>query len=156
MRFGFDAEEPMTLEEVGALLNVTRERVRQIEAKAIKRLMHPARRNQFLAELGLGEKQVAPSRQGSAIETPDFELDMTLKDTPTAAAPDESIRRRERAIQSVLAQAELAGVPVRDDRLRDGKIWVEITETSTDAVRALVRKLIAVGFEYWPGKGYWK
>ncbi len=38
--FGLDAEEPMTLEEIGAALNITRERVRQIKGKALSRLRH--------------------------------------------------------------------------------------------------------------------
>ena len=38
MRFGFNGEEPMTLEAVGNQLGVTRERIRQIEAKSIRKL----------------------------------------------------------------------------------------------------------------------
>ena len=38
MRFGFNREEPMTLEAVGNRLGVTRERIRQIEAKSIRKL----------------------------------------------------------------------------------------------------------------------
>lgn len=38
--FGLDAAEPMTLEEIGAALNITRERVRQIKEKALSRLRH--------------------------------------------------------------------------------------------------------------------
>lgn len=38
MRFGFNNQEPMTLEEVGKKLGITRERVRQIEEKALKKL----------------------------------------------------------------------------------------------------------------------
>lgn len=38
MRFGFNGEEPMTLEAVGNRLGVTRERIRQIEAKSIRKL----------------------------------------------------------------------------------------------------------------------
>lgn len=41
--FGLDDEEPRTLEEIGALLGVTRERVRQIKEKALARLRHPTR-----------------------------------------------------------------------------------------------------------------
>ena len=43
-RFGLDGSRPMTLEQVGSLMNITRERVRQIEVKAIRKLRHPARR----------------------------------------------------------------------------------------------------------------
>ena len=42
-RFGLGDHPPKTLEEVGQIFNVTRERVRQIEAKALKKLKHPVR-----------------------------------------------------------------------------------------------------------------
>ena len=41
--FGLDAQEPMTLEEIGSLLGITRERVRQIKEKALLRLRHASR-----------------------------------------------------------------------------------------------------------------
>ncbi len=43
LRFGIDSGYPRTLEEVGRMFKVTRERVRQIEAKAIRKLRHPSR-----------------------------------------------------------------------------------------------------------------
>jgi RNA polymerase primary sigma factor len=41
--FGLDDQEPMTLEEIGSLLGITRERVRQIKEKALLRLRHASR-----------------------------------------------------------------------------------------------------------------
>lgn len=43
LRFGLDDGRPRTLEEVGKQFNVTRERIRQIEAKALRKLRHPSR-----------------------------------------------------------------------------------------------------------------
>ena len=43
LRFGIEDGHPRTLEEVGKVFNVTRERIRQIEAKALRKLKHPSR-----------------------------------------------------------------------------------------------------------------
>ena len=43
LRFGLDDGRPRTLEEVGQRFQVTRERIRQIEAKALRKLRHPTR-----------------------------------------------------------------------------------------------------------------
>lgn len=50
LRFGLGDGQPRTLEEVGQIFNITRERVRQIEAKALRKLRHPLRMGE-LAEL---------------------------------------------------------------------------------------------------------
>lgn len=47
LRFGFDDGRPRTLEEVGRVYGVTRERIRQIEEKALRKLRHPARKDRL-------------------------------------------------------------------------------------------------------------
>ena len=58
LRFGVTDGYPRTLEEVGSIFNVTRERVRQIEAKALRKLRHPTRSRKLktFLELGTGEE----------------------------------------------------------------------------------------------------
>jgi RNA polymerase primary sigma factor len=50
--FGIDGAEPMTLEEIGSLLGITRERVRQIKEKALSRLRHVSRARALESFLG--------------------------------------------------------------------------------------------------------
>lgn len=47
LRFGLYGEEEHTLEETGNIIDVTKERVRQIEAKALRKLRHPSRRHKL-------------------------------------------------------------------------------------------------------------
>ena len=64
MRFGFDDGCEYTLEEVGKVFEITRERVRQIEAKALKKLQAPSRSRELLGFLDAEE----------------YEFDMSLED----------------------------------------------------------------------------
>ena len=62
-----------------------------------------------------------------------------------------------KVFRSAVSQMEDAGVRVLDDRLAiSGKIWAYVADTSDGQHRMLVRKLLAVGIEFSPGKGYWK
>src|SRR3546814_5865917 len=53
MRFGIDMNTDHTLEEVGKQFDVTRERIRQIEAKALRNLRHPSRSQQLRSFLDI-------------------------------------------------------------------------------------------------------
>ena len=49
LRYGLTDGRPRTLEEVGVIFQVTRERIRQIEAKALRKLRHPSRAKYIIA-----------------------------------------------------------------------------------------------------------
>lgn len=63
LRFGMGDGYPRTLEEVGSIFNVTRERVRQIEAKALRKLRHPTRSRKLknFLDLVLSEESESPT-----------------------------------------------------------------------------------------------
>jgi len=48
MRFGLDGDPPLTLEQVGLYFNISAERVRQIEARAMRRIQRGAWRSELL------------------------------------------------------------------------------------------------------------
>lgn len=81
LRFGLGDEDPMTLEELGQRFDVTRERIRQIEAKALRRLSHPTRKELLAAymceghlEKG-GKLSPSPDRGASADTASDSDLE---------------------------------------------------------------------------------
>jgi RNA polymerase primary sigma factor len=81
MRFGIDVASEHTLEEVGKDFSVTRERIRQIEVKALRKLRHPSRSKKLLAFLD----QDSDELQDEAFEEDDNfnEIDIDTKDITT-------------------------------------------------------------------------
>lgn len=157
MRFGIGVQESMTLEEVGARLDVTRERIRQIEAKALRQLRHPARLDRFSIEIGL-----MPKPRERAKPQSDSEAEENGDESPEPAAQVPASPKRQSgsdptALEKLLEHVRAIGFAVED--VPDGpdrRIWVHITETPDNHSRKIVQKLIDLGFEFWPGKGYWR
>lgn len=71
MRFGIGIQDSMTLEEIGTRFDVTRERVRQIEAKALRKLKHPSR----LENLRLYFNGPSSKSRNESSEAPDVSSD---------------------------------------------------------------------------------
>jgi len=167
MRYGIGVQDSMTLEEIGARLDVTRERIRQIEAKALLRLRHPARLERFLTELGLApHPSPSPGTSGDSDDeadgdaAPEVQKAAAPKPKPAAPAPARPQRRTSlepAALDKLLDQAREAGIVVEDYLEGDARrLWVHIMNTPDNRSRKIVRKLIELGFEFWPGKGYWR
>jgi RNA polymerase primary sigma factor len=70
MRFGLEDGRGRTLEEVGREFGVTRERIRQIEAKALRKLRHPSRAKSLNAFLGVGDASSGLPYGPGALITP--------------------------------------------------------------------------------------
>lgn len=60
-RFGIDIPKPLTLDEIGEMLGVSRERIRQIEKKALRRLRHPKRQKHLINFFEYNVKELTDS-----------------------------------------------------------------------------------------------
>lgn len=157
LRFGIGGAEPCTLEEVGQLFDVTRERIRQIEAKAMRRLMHPARADALRPWL---DKEPPPKERKQ--EDPSAPKEAAGSDAPEPAEPAfepaKEVDTGPRAMERVLARAAELGIAV--ERTGSGissATWVLVDDEARDnQTRGVVRRLLALGFAHWPGRGYWK
>ncbi len=163
LRYGIGVRDALTLEEVGQGMGVTRERVRQLESKALGLLRHPARIEWLEGRPSAHLKQ--------QVESLDAEIDQDV--LPIAEAkqsssnigtrrnsnPADRIPLKERLSQldQVLEQARALAIEVEDDRHgNSGRVWVGLDSHDDAASRKLVRRMLDLGFEHWPGKGYWK
>lgn len=160
LRFGIGVTEALTLDEVGIRYEVTRERIRQIEAKALRKLRHPSRVEAFgLAVFGTIERRTdADSDQSEvalpATETQSFQQEDALN--AALSARSMSLSTASASIDNFLAEVAALNIPIVDDRDgSSGRVWVNFTGTPDDGYRRLVPQLTALGFELSPGKGYW-
>lgn len=80
MRFGIGVSDAMTLDEIGSRIGVTRERIRQIEARALRKLKHPSRLYALLAALN-GNKPSEPKKNS---------LDLSERESDDADSPEPS------------------------------------------------------------------
>ncbi|QQB37136.1 sigma-70 family RNA polymerase sigma factor [Achromobacter deleyi] len=156
MRFGIGVQETLTLDEIGTCFDLTRERIRQIEGKALRKLRHSAR-TEPLARLALGLKRKEHIFVSQERAPPEADTPCIAETAPPSKSTQRNGSSKSLALGQVLAQAATLNVPVEDGREAvSGGIWVKLVATPDHQHRRLARKLLGLGFEYWPGKGYWK
>lgn len=157
LRYGIGICDSLTLDDIGQRYGVTRERIRQIEAKAIRKLMQPSRikvlSNTFFghpfSKEDNGLDDFSQPREGEHSS----ETEQILLDSPTITPFPTKVP----SIERLMVQATDFGISITDERIGPtGKIWINFIDMSDSRYRKLARKLIAVGFEFMPGKGYWK
>jgi len=186
MRFGIGVPDAMTLDEIGTRMGVTRERIRQIEAKAIRHLKHPGRLDALLTALNgpnpperpkddaeqddaepsesADEAQVQELKKAVATKPPRKNARKPLPPPveiprldPETPQPRAIARAVPSSVQKLLDAAAVLGASVKvDQQGAKNSIWIDFSTAPTDPPRPLIRKLVDSGFKFWPSKGYWR
>ncbi len=178
LRFGIGVLEALTLEQIGEILGVTRERVRQIEAAAMQKLSSPFSREALMKALGrvppqrktqsddeeartkskTSHKKSAKARSNESASTLDLakDVDSGCWTHVMPVPPSEEVARPISAsMQRLLDAARELGVRVTQDPSGSnaGFIFSEIDHRDRRG-RKLIRDLLGTGFTWQPGIGY--
>lgn len=176
LRFGLGQEDAMTLEEIGLRFDVTRERIRQIESKALNKLSSPLRKEKLALYVGdnfevkqlrlqvvqseAADQGAEPPGTGSRRQllTEDSEAVHQLSDKPALYVPPlEAIAIRHGGLLTdLLNEARALGLSVEEDRSGDGRIHVLLPAQPDARVRRVARRMVDVGFTLLSGTTYVK
>jgi RNA polymerase primary sigma factor len=171
LRFGIDLDAEHTLEEVGKVFDLTRERVRQIEAKAFRKIRH-ASRSIYLRPFAsdskelendneISEKKTLDQQKNALDDVPSYKissssvtgnsrLNKSIKSVvnPTSKAQVENITKRvipDKYSMAISTALDL-GLEVTDDRATGGKLTIHLTDRLQSDNRRLARYLDELGF----------
>lgn len=167
MRYGVNVQDYSTLEEIGQCMGLTRERVRQLESKALKLLQHPVRVAWIngVGELRKHSKPITDLKRDSS----DERNVATETDTLTNGSNAPLEVKREQLLKNTdesqpqlspfaeaLLHAEQLGYSVKDHKTAlERRLWINITSIGSVEVYRLTKKLKSLGFQEEVGKGYW-
>ena len=173
IRFGLGEDESRTLEETGEIFGVTRERIRQIEAKTLRKLRHPSRAvilRDFLDTVPKAadthsetdeEGPDADDSEGAAEPKPKKKKVKVAKktekkDSRKIATRTNSARPAMSDEEKAITMARNRGFHVKDERESGGGVTVTIGSKSDGATRVVARALMNAGFTIWPGRVFRK
>jgi RNA polymerase primary sigma factor len=166
LRFGIGLDSDYTLEEVGVMFNVTRERIRQIEAKALRRLAHPSRRSllEGAPALTRSQDEADANEEDGGEDRPSGDRGRPAGETTRprerlSASPQgrKASLPRTSPLQRVLDEAAKLGFASRKAGEGElGELRIDVEEDGGRRTRKLVRNLLEMGFKHEVGKGYWR
>lgn len=174
-RFGIVDDRDMTLEEVGRLLGVTRERIRQIESKALKRLLRAARRKRLSWEVGAcpdldtsqsdletpanenGEAGASETAEPNPDHIPPIRQERPAGFDGQAARTGPSLASvSESWVRAAYALALRYSLDVSDLRRRGDGMFIRLKPMPSDVRMNVVGELSALGFEDLDDLGFWR
>jgi len=174
IRFGLSEDEPRTLEETGEIFGLTRERIRQIEAKSLRKLRQPSRAailRDFLHTIPKkSDAESETSESASEVEEETAEQKKpkkangakqgSKKKNPKRAATNTgSVRTAISIEEKAVTMARKMGFSVKDERESGGGLTVTIGAKSDGAANRVARALMNAGFRNysnWSGKVFHK
>jgi RNA polymerase sigma factor (sigma-70 family) len=178
MRFGIGMNDDHTLEEVGKQFDLTRERIRQIEVQALRRLRHPSRSEplgSFLNRDLSDFKRI--NKEGSDIDEPNYSI---CEPASKVNKSKNKLRQKikhvfnkenhqmvnnkigEAAIQTAIRLAKEHSIQVDDKRCEGGTgvVWIRLTQPTKlwdVKTKAFARKLVGdLGFRFEIGRGFFR
>lgn len=186
MRYGLDGTDSRTLEETGEYFGVTRERVRQIESKALRKLAHPSRSKSLAHFLyadppppepstdeGNESRNAKPRGRPRKIEDEDAkrkandetarmllqELE-SVSDVSDAILDDKTVSSMRAAsntrTNALISLACEIGATVEDKRGNGGGVSVRLPVQRDARSMRLARELLGAGFKPYPGQVFAK
>jgi RNA polymerase primary sigma factor len=177
LRFGLGQDDAMTLEEIGFLFDVTRERIRQIESKALKKLCHPIRMEKLALYVGDYFEVKQPPSSGDQLGAVTTErakhhgadephqsvaesleiIHQVLDESALFESPEEtSVIPQERRLFDLLDEARALGLSVEEQPSGDGRIHVLLPAQPDARVRKVARRMVDIGFTLLSGTTYVK